>query len=162
MILIALGANLPSPAGPPAATLRAVLLELQRRKVTVLDVSRFYETSAWPDPGDPRFVNAVALVRTAYDPARLLSLLREIEAAFGRETARQNAPRTLDLDILDYDGLVQSGPPILPHPRLHDRRFVLVPLMDVAPDWRHPISGLDIGAQIAALPLETSEVTRLP
>jgi 2-amino-4-hydroxy-6-hydroxymethyldihydropteridine diphosphokinase len=80
---------------------------------------------------------------------------------FGRTITRRNAPRTLDLDLLDYNGLVEAGAPILPHPRLQERAFVLVPLLDVAPDWRHPVSGLSVSTLIAALPRKAAALTKL-
>lgn len=161
MILIALGANLPSPAGPPRATLEEALQELQRRNISVLATSSFYESRAWPDPRDPCFINAVARIEAKRSPRELLALMREIEIVFGRTITRRNAPRTLDLDLLDYNGLVEGGPPILPHPRLQERAFVLIPLSDVAPDWCHPDSGLGVSALIAALPREAAALTKL-
>jgi 2-amino-4-hydroxy-6-hydroxymethyldihydropteridine diphosphokinase len=161
MILIALGANLPSPAGPPAATLRAALRLLPQYGVAVCDISAFYSSPAWPDPRDPPFVNAVVRVETRRSPAELLRVLKELELAFGRSVARQNAPRPLDLDILDYDGIVQAGPPILPHPRLQERGFVLIPLRDVVPLWRHPVSGRNVAALVDGLPPEARELTSL-
>lgn len=152
MILIGLGANLPSPAGPPLATLRAALAALTRNGAEAASVSRFYQTLAWPDPADPPFVNAVAAVRTELSPAGLLLLLQGIERSFGRANGPRNAPRPLDLDILDYDGRIEAGPPILPHPRMERRAFVLVPLAEVAPKWRHPVSGRFVEDLIAALP----------
>jgi 2-amino-4-hydroxy-6-hydroxymethyldihydropteridine diphosphokinase len=154
MILIGLGANLPSRAGSPAQTLHAALAELARGDVRVVAVSSFYRTPAWPDPADPTFVNAVAMIETSLAPAALIALLHDIERAFGRERSTRNAPRTLDLDLLDYDGRIEEGLPVLPHPRIASRGFVLVPLCEVAPDWRHPVSGLTVQALIAALPPE--------
>lgn len=151
MILIGLGANLSSPAGPPLATLRAALAALGRNGAEPVPVSRFYQTPAWPDPSDPPFVNAVAQVRTELSPAALLARLQEIERFFGRIEAARNAPRPLDLDILDYDSRVEAGPPELPHPRIEARAFVLVPLAEIAPQWRHPVSGRPIMELIAAL-----------
>jgi len=148
MILIGLGSNLSSQAGGPTETLAAALAELGRRGVSIVSRSRFYRSAAWPDPSDPSFVNAVALVETALDPSALLKLLHAVEGTFGRKRARPNAPRTLDLDILDYEGRVENGPPVLPHPRLDDRLFVLVPLRDVAPRWRHPVSGRSVNELI--------------
>ena len=84
-----------------------------------------------------------------------MKLLHETETAFGRTRSVKNAPRTLDLDLIDYDGRVEEGPPVLPHPRLSDRAFVLVPLADVAPGWRHPTLNLTVEQLIAALPLAT-------
>ncbi|MGH6878622.1 MAG: 2-amino-4-hydroxy-6-hydroxymethyldihydropteridine diphosphokinase [Rhizomicrobium sp.] len=161
MILIALGANLPSPAGLPAASLREALRLMPQRGISVRSVSFLYQSRAWPEPRDPPFANAVARVETARAPADLLVQLKQMEIAFGRTSTGQNAPRPLDLDILDYDGIVQSGPPILPHPRLHERGFVLIPLRDVAPEWRHPVSGRDVNALIDALPREARALTRL-
>ena len=152
VILIALGANVPSPAGQPAETLVAALRELARRGITIERQSGFYRNPAWPDPRDPPFINAVASVSTGLSPAALLDVLHEVEAQFGRTRAAPNAPRTLDLDLLDYNGTVQAGPPSLPHPRMQDRAFVLVPLRDVAPDWRHPVTGQSVTDLIAALP----------
>ena len=152
MILIALGANLPSSAGKPADTIRAALRALETRGVTVEAVSDFYKSEAWPDPSDPPFVNAVARIRSNLQPKDFLALLHEIEAGFGRMRSERNAPRTLDLDLVDYNGNIESGAVELPHPRLAGRAFVLFPLRDVAPDWRHPVSGKSVGELIAALP----------
>lgn len=159
MILIALGANLPSPAGTPAQTLTAALLLLAQRSITIERRSGFYRTAAWPDPNDPPFINAVAAVRTGLAPAALLGELQQVESRFGRKRGTPNAPRTLDLDLIDYDGRVETGPPELPHPRMQSRLFVLCPLREIAPDWRHPVSGLSVAELIAALP--GSEIERI-
>lgn len=161
MILIALGANLPSSAGPPAATLRAVLARLEQRNVAVCAVSPFYRSRAWPDTRDPEFINAVASVETEFSPSRLLAILKELECAFGREITERNAPRPLDIDILDYNGRVENGSPTLPHPRLHERGFVLIPLRDIAPDWTHPVSGLHVGVLIESLPADARVISKL-
>lgn len=160
MILIALGANLPSPVGKPADTLKAALAGFAVRSITIERQSGFYRSSAWPNRDDPPFINAVAAVRTNLSPAALLATLHEVESSFGRERSEPNAPRTLDLDMLDYDGRVEEGPPVLPHPRMEGRAFVLLPLRDVAPDWRHPVSGRTIPELIAAL--APTDITRLP
>jgi 2-amino-4-hydroxy-6-hydroxymethyldihydropteridine diphosphokinase len=153
MILIALGSNLSSQFGAPVETLRAALAELARDDMRIAAVSSFYKTAAWPDPADPSFVNAVARIVTPLAPQSLIARLHEVERKFGRARGERNAPRTLDLDLLDYDGRIEGGPPTLPHPRIAARGFVLVPLRDVAPDWKHPISGLGVDALIAALPV---------
>ena len=152
MILIALGANLPGPAGPPAATLRAALVRLEERGVKILSVSSFYETPAWPDPGQPAYVNAVAAVETTLQPVELLTLLHGVETDFGRLRSAPNAPRTLDIDLLDHDGTITAGAVTLPHPRIAERSFVLVPLAQVAPDWRHPVTGEGVAGLLARLP----------
>ena len=151
MILIALGSNLSSHAGDPAATLRAALAHLAAHDVEIEAVSRFFRTPAWPDPNDPPFVNAVARAITELSPGELIARLHETEAAFGRVRTERNAPRTLDLDILDYGGRSEAGPPVLPHPRIESRAFVLIPLKDVAPDWRHPVSGKSLDELLAAI-----------
>jgi 2-amino-4-hydroxy-6-hydroxymethyldihydropteridine diphosphokinase len=160
MILIALGSNLASSAGVPAETLNAALDRLAARGVFVRAVSPYYVTPAWPDPSDPPFVNAVARVETMLAPAELMALLHELEDEFGRVRSMRNAPRTLDLDLLDYDGRVAEGPPILPHPRIAERAFVLVPLLDIVPQWRHPVTGQPISALLEALPAEARALRR--
>jgi 2-amino-4-hydroxy-6-hydroxymethyldihydropteridine diphosphokinase len=145
----------------PAQTLHAAIAEFGRAGIRVPAVSSFYETQAWPEPRDPAFVNAVASIETSLAPAVLLALLHRVERDFGRVRAQRNAPRTLDLDIVDYDGRIEGGPPTLPHPRIESRGFVLIPLRDVAPAWRHPVSGRSVAELIAALPDEARLARRL-
>jgi 2-amino-4-hydroxy-6-hydroxymethyldihydropteridine diphosphokinase len=143
-ILVAIGGNLPAEDGTPA-------LEICRAAAAALDalpglrlrgLSRWYETAPIPPSGQPDYVNAVALLTGDIDPARLLAALQEIEARGHRIRSTPNAARTLDLDIIAMGDLVRRMPdPILPHPRAHERAFVLVPLTDVAPDWIHPVLG---------------------
>lgn len=151
MILIALGSSLPSAAGSPEDTLRAALASLVARGITVERQSGFYVSEAWPNPADPPFVNAVASLRTSLSPSDLLRVMHEVEAEFGRKRGVRNAPRTLDLDLIDYDHRIEHGDPELPHPRMESRAFVLVPLQEIAPDWRHPESGRTVDGLIAAL-----------
>lgn len=155
-IYIALGANLPGPAGSPRATLEAALARLAAAGVKIVRRSRWYRSPAWPNPADPEFANAVAEVETTLPPPALLALLHEVEAALGRGRGTPNAPRAIDLDLLDHRGAVEAGPPSLPHPRLHRRAFVLLPLAEIAPGWRHPVSRRSIGELIAALGPETA------
>ncbi len=153
MILLGLGANLPSSAGPPLATLEAALAALQAAGVRLVARSRWYRTAPVPASDQPWFVNAVVSVETDLEPPELLALLQKIELAFGRRRGVPNAARTLDLDILDYEGRVEEKAGLtLPHPRLHERAFVLLPLHDVAPSWRHPTRGKTVTELIAALP----------
>ncbi len=166
-VLIALGANLPGPDGaPPLETCRraaAALDELPGLRLVAL--SRWYRTAPEPpSPGAPPFVNGVArLEGQAGEPAALLAALQALELAAGRERPYVNAPRSLDLDLIDLDGLVRAAPdPVLPHPRAHLRRFVLQPLLDVAPGWRHPVLGLEARALLAALPREAGPAEPIP
>lgn len=161
MILLALGANLPSAVGSPVETLRAALSALEDVGIHVCAASKFFVSAAWPDPRDPAFVNAVACVETKLEPAALLASLHTIERKFGRLRGERNAPRTLDLDLLDYDGRIEQGPPQLPHPRMAERGFVLIPLADIAPDWRHPLSGKVVQSLIAELSPDGRNVREL-
>ena len=152
MILIALGSNLPFTDKQPPEVVTAALATLEREGIVIEARSRFYSTAAWPDPTQPRYVNAVARVRTTLDPEALMARLHRIEQDFGRMRDAPNAPRTLDLDLIDYDGQIMKGTLSLPHPRLASRAFVLKPLAEVAPEWSHPETGQSVAALIAALP----------
>ena len=155
MILLGLGANLPSAAGPPTATLEAALAKLQAQGVEVVARSRWYRTTPVPRSDQPWFVNGVVSVRTHLGPDQLLALLHRIEAEFGRSRGIRNEARTLDLDILDFDGIIKDEAGlVLPHPRLHERAFVLLPLQEVAPEWRHPRLDRSVSALVAALPAD--------
>lgn len=146
MIYVALGANMPSPVGLPAVTLQRAIEALPRHGITVTAVSPLYRTPAWPNPADPPFVNAVAEVRTRLGPGELMRALLAVEKSFGRVRKRANEPRTLDLDLIDFGGLISDAEHLmLPHPRMHERAFVLRPLADIAPGWRHPDTGQGVG-----------------
>lgn len=155
MIVIGLGGNLPSQFGSPSGTLLAAVDALGQRAIIVRRLSPLYETAPVPVSDQPWYVNAVAAVETPLRPADLLLTLQRIEAQFGRVRTVRNAARVIDLDILDYNGqLVDEAGLKLPHPRLAERAFVLYPLRDIAPAWRHPVTGKTIDALIAELPKE--------
>lgn len=156
LILIGLGANLPSTFGAPRETLAAALAQLDREGVAIARRSRFWRTRPMPDDGQPWYVNAVAALATALGPEELLARLLRVEAEFGRVRGAPNAPRVLDLDVLAHGRIVRTGtaPPLLPHPRMEGRAFVLRPLAEIAPRWRHPVSGLGVDRLIADLPAD--------
>ena len=154
-IIVGLGSNLPDPRlGPPRAILDAALDALPGHGVTVLGRSRWWESAPVPASDQPWFVNGVALVDSALGPAALLAALHAVEREFGRQRRVVNEARPLDLDLLAYGDRVDAGPapPILPHPRLAQRAFVLLPLAELLPDWRHPATGETLTRLIAALP----------
>ena len=154
MIVIGIGGNLAYPPfGSPRETAAAALARLPDIGVMLVRQSRWYETEPVPPSDQPWYVNAVALVTTALGPAQLLKQLLALEDRFGRRRSTPNAARTLDLDLLDYNGRQSADAQlILPHPRLHERRFVLAPLAEIAPDWRHPRLGLSAVELLAGLP----------
>ena len=179
--LIALGGNMPSFVGTPEATLQAALKDLRERGVRVDAVSRFYHTPCFPAGAGPDYVNAAAQVSHDGPPQDLLTLLHQVEAIYGRDRVQRWGQRTLDLDLLAVGDLVlpdlagfhawhalpaedqkMRAPDdlILPHPRLQDRAFVLVPLADVAPGWRHPVLGLNVSEMCAALSPEDVTAVR--
>jgi 2-amino-4-hydroxy-6-hydroxymethyldihydropteridine diphosphokinase len=157
-MFIGLGANLPHERfGSPRQTLEAALAELARRGVRTVRVSPWYRTAPVPASDQPWYVNAVAEVASDLPADALLAELHAVEAAFGRARTVPNAARPIDLDLLDFQGEIAAGGPgraILPHPRMSDRAFVLFPLADLAPEWRHPVSGLSVRALIEALPAD--------
>ncbi len=155
MILIGLGGNLESARfGPPRRTLEAALERLESQGIHVLARSGFYLSAPVPASSQPWYVNAVARVETGLSPQALLAALLALEAEFGRSRTVLNAARVLDLDLLAYDDRVTpvDAHPALPHPRLTRRAFVLLPLAEIAADWRHPGTGAPVSALIAALP----------
>ena len=162
MILIGIGGNLESALfGPPRDTLSAALEALKAECVRILTHSGWYRTEPVPLADQPWFVNAVVSLATELGAEDLLIVLQATERQFGRVRGEPNAPRTLDLDILDYQGEVMNGTSlVLPHPRLHERRFVLMPIAEIAPDWRHPILGLTAAQLLARLSSE-QQIERL-
>lgn len=134
VIYLALGANL----GDRLASLRAAIASLPPQ-VQVEAESRVYETEPWGFREQPPFLNMAIRARTALAPADLLAFLKQREVELGRVATFRNGPRQIDIDILFYDNLILETPPlILPHPRLHERAFVLVPLAEVGADVVHP------------------------
>lgn len=157
-IFVAIGSNLPiSRGGSPLESCERALLDLARESVRILARSRWYRSAPVPASDQPDFVNGVARIETALSPGRLLAALHEVEDRLGRKRRLRNEARVIDLDLIAYGGLCRdpgrSGDgPVLPHPRLGERAFVLLPLGELAPGWRHPASGRTISELVAALP----------
>lgn len=156
-IFIGLGANLDHPRyGSPIRTLSKALARLGDVGITLVRRSRWYRTSPVPVSDQPWYLNAVAEVRTGLGPEATLAALNRIEDLFGRVRSERDAPRWIDLDLLDYNHVIKSNHInkllILPHGRLHERAFVLLPLAELAPAWRHPVLHEAIATLIARLP----------
>lgn len=183
-LLLALGANLTSYVGAPEITLRAALDLLKNSGAVIRGVSRFYSTPAFPAGNGPDYVNAAARISADWSPDEALAVCHRIEAEMGRERVARWGQRTLDIDLIAYGDQVlpdaethaywrrlspqaqrELAPDqlILPHPRLSERAFVLVPLADVAPDWVHPVLGRSVVQMRDALnSVELEAVLPLP
>lgn len=163
LILIGIGGNLASLRfGAPLDTLTAALVALEAEGIQVATRSAWYRTEPVPRSDQPWFVNAVASLTTHLAARDLLLKLQAVEGQFGRVRSERNAARVIDLDLLDYRGQVtETSSLVLPHPRLHQRRFVLQPLAEIAPDWRHPLSGLTAEQLLSRL-VAKQPIERLP
>jgi len=180
-ILIALGSNATSQVGDAGETVAAALEELRRRFPAGFAASRLFETPCFPPGAGPDFVNAACRAETDRTPEDVLALLHGIEVTFGRERRVRWGQRTLDLDLIAMGRMVlpdratqeswrmlpaekqRAQAPdrlVLPHPRLQDRSFVLVPLADIAATWTHPCTGQDVTAMLAALPARDTALVK--
>ena len=137
IVYLALGSNL----GNRLENLKQAMAALTPQ-LEVKSKSQVYETPPWGYEDQPKFLNQVIKAETYLDPERLLKHLKRLEVALGRKASFPNGPRLIDMDLLFYDDLVLNKPSlVIPHPRLHERAFVLLPLMDIAPELVHPVTG---------------------
>ncbi|MFN0194890.1 MAG: 2-amino-4-hydroxy-6-hydroxymethyldihydropteridine diphosphokinase [Aestuariivirga sp.] len=140
MILVALGSNMSGPWGTPSDAIRMALDHLDRDGLHLKKVSKLILTTPFGRINQPDFVNAAAVVETHLPPESLMRRLHAIEREAGRRRGVRWGPRTLDLDLIDYKGLLKKSGPILPHPGIAERTFVLEPILELAPRWRHPVT----------------------
>ena len=181
--LVAFGANMARDGEDPVATIRAAVAALAESGLTIGKMSRLFASPCFPPGAGPDYVNAAAVVEVHETAAQVLARLHQVEAQFGRQRVQRWGQRVLDLDLLALGDQVWPDPAtqdhwrslgsadqrlrapeqlILPHPRLQDRAFVLVPLAEVAPDWRHPVLGLTVTEMLARLsPTDIAAVTPL-
>lgn len=179
--LITLGANLPSATGTALQTLEKSLELFPLESLQILRISKWFSTPAFPAGSGPDFVNGAVMVQTSLAPSDVLSALHRIEAAMGRTRENRWEPRLCDLDLIAYDDVIlpdlatfkqwkaldlasqKTKAPdqlVLPHPRIQDRSFVLVPLHDIASDWVHPVTGITVAEMLAAIPTaDLAEIT---
>ncbi len=140
-MIVALGSNLPGPYTSRERLLEAALAALPEVGLAVVTKSSWWASAAWPDPTGPDYLNGVAIVCTDHSPRDTLAVLHDVEARFGRERGEANAPRTLDLDLIAHGRTVLNGDLVVPHPRAHERLFVMGPLAELVSAWTHPVSG---------------------
>ena len=147
---LALGSNL----GNKINNIEMAKFELEKNKIKILKSSSNYISESWPDSTKPNYINIVIKVRTKLTPLELLRVCQLVELKLGRVRSKKNAPRTCDIDIIDYDKRILNKQLILPHPRLNNRNFVLLPLFEVDKSWKHPKSKINIVNLINSLPVK--------
>jgi 2-amino-4-hydroxy-6-hydroxymethyldihydropteridine diphosphokinase len=153
IVYLALGSNL----GDRLANLKQAIASLTPQ-MDVKAKSSVYETLPWGYEDQPKFLNQVVRAKTYLDPEPLLKHLKRLEMALGRQESFPNGPRLIDIDILFYDELILYSPAlVIPHPRLHERAFVLLPLMDLDPDLVHPVNKKSVREMLASCNIEGIE-----
>jgi len=149
-VVIALGSSLAGGFATREALLEAALSRFAAAGLKPVKRSSWWRSASWPDPTLPDYINGLAIVETSLSAPLTMAALRRIEAEFGRRRSAANAPRTLDLDLIAHGRTVLETPELtLPHPRAAERLFVMGPLAEIAPEWRHPVLG-ETAAALAA------------
>ncbi len=146
-IYLGLGSNL----GNKRNNIEKAKFILTKKNIKILKSSSYYESLSWPNPKNPKFLNIVLNISTYFKPLELLKICKEVEINLGRKKSPKNSPRECDIDILDYDNREAKNTIILPHPRMHVRNFVLIPLFEINKHWIHPISKQHIKKLILSL-----------
>ena len=135
-IYLGIGSNL----GNKRNNIEKTKFKLGQNNIKILQSSSFYESLSWPNPNNPKFLNIVLKISTNFTLPELLKKCKEIEKNIGRKKSTINSPRECDIDIIDYENKIINDKIILPHPRMHTRNFVLLPLFELNKDWKHPIT----------------------
>ena len=134
IVYLGLGSNL----GNRIKNIELAKIRLSEEGVLILKTSSYYETLSWPNPKMPKYINIVLKIKTILSPTELLNICKKIEISLGRKSRPKNFPRECDIDILDFDQKIMNNGIYLPHPRLHNRNFVLFPLFEINKNWKHP------------------------
>lgn len=159
-IFLGIGANLVADGYSSAEEgCLAAIDSLKEDAIEVVAISPFYKTAPVPISDQPWYFNAVVEIATDLAPENIIGILHQREECFGRIRFERNEARVLDIDIIDFRGMVMDGNLMLPHPRMHERAFVLKPLADLAPDWRHPVTSVHI-RELLAEAEKTQAITR--
>ena len=160
-VVIALGSNLPGDFGSSEALLEEALARFPQSGLKILKRSGWWRSAAWPDANAPEYRNGIVIVEADHTPRELLAALMNVEASFGRVRGAANEARTLDLDLIAHGRCVLREPDlVVPHPRAHERRFVMGPLAEIAPDWVHPVLGRT-AAELAAAATVGRDASRI-
>ena len=144
---LGIGSNL----GKRIKNIENAKIKLLKNNIKIIKTSSYYETLSWPNPLLPKFYNIVLKIKTSLNELQLLDLCKNIEKSLGRKKTLKNAPRVCDIDILDYDKTLKSNQIHLPHPRMHKRNFVLMPLFEINKEWKHPVTKQHIKKLIFSL-----------
>ena len=140
MIYLNIGSNLPSLNGGRKNNIEKAINHLKDLKLNLIMLSSFYETPSYPDKSNPKFINLCVKLETKLKPLIFLDKIKEIETKLGRTRLKKNEPRICDIDIIDYNGKIICYKNLqIPHPNLHERNFVLIPLFEISKGWVHPV-----------------------
>ena len=163
MIFLSIGSNLNSQFGNRFENINKSLSLLKNEGIIINKISSFYETPSYPNDNYPKFINIAAEIKFDFLPLDLLKKIEIVEKKMGRKREVKNDPRTCDIDIIDFNGLVENSDTInLPHPRICERNFVLYPLYEIYRDWTHPVNNKKIDIFIENLEIKTrNEITRV-
>jgi len=150
IVFLGIGSNL----GLRKTNIEKAKFLLSAYNLDLISVSSYYETPSWPDPTKPKFINIILKLKCYYNPQDLLKICKSIETKLGRKKEKKNAPRTCDLDIIDFNKLVskKNTKINLPHKMMHKRNFVLFPLFEIQKNWIHPDKQIDVKTLISLLP----------
>ena len=166
MVYLGVGSNLSSTFGNRFKNINLAITALKEKNINIIKKSSFYETLAYPNKNDPKFINIIISIKTSLTPEELMDLALSIEEKLERKRQKKNDPRTCDIDIIDFNGKIlnfrfNKMDLVIPHKNLSTRNFVLYPLKEIYPDWIHPKSKKNIDQLIKNLNKSNNEITKL-